>query len=322
MKFLLKATFILSFIFAGVSVIFAQSRKPVCAFLPFQNTSDFKNEKWEIERGIPRAFSDSLINSGLFQVISLSRVEDLLTEQNIQTNDYKNPELLQKVSTALGADHLIFGEINLFDLSRTNIGDPMLGGFESYSVVMEASFSLYNRLAGTISGAYSIQSEVKEKDLGVTFVGRPSKNYISFRDLDKMAFNSSDFNKTILGAGLQALVAKFYEQMIELIPVEQKRDELDEANEFVEAMIVFKRDNEVYLNAGVAEKVRVGKVYPVYSKGEKILHPDSGELLGYTDKYVGKVKVQIVKDNHLSMAEIIEEIEPIKTKDTVRIEKE
>ena len=301
--------------------VLAQTAKPICAFLPFQNKSGFENKNWKLERDIPQVFSDSLLKSGLYQVTNLSRVEDFLAVKKIRSYQYTKPEILNAVASSVKADYLIIGEIKLFDLNRMNIGDPMFGGFESYKSEMEVSFSIYNRLDGTISDSYSCKSEISQKDLGLTFVGRPSKNYVSFEDLDKMEFNSPQFKNTILGAGLNDLVTSFFNQLTKLIPVEQAQNTIKRNDEFFEALIVFKRENEVYFNAGFAEKVNVGGVYQVYTKGEKIYHPISGQMLGYTDKLIGKVKVSIVKDNHLSLAKIIEEIEPIKIKDKIRIEK-
>lgn len=301
--------------------VFAQVTKPTIAFLPFENKSGFDNTNWQLEKEIPLAFSDSLRNSGLYQTIDFQLLNDVLADKNVRPYHYKKPEILNEIASALEADFLIFGVIALFELNRTNIGDPLLGGFESYNSEMEVTFLIYNRLAGTISAKHSCRSEAKEKDLGLTFVGRPSKNYVSFEALDKMKFNSPEFRQTILGASFNELVASFFNQLTDLVPVEDAQNCLNKKDTFIEAMIVFKRGDEVYFNAGTAEKVSVGGIYPVYTLGDSIIHPVTGQLLGFADKLIGQVKVSVVKDNHLSLAKIIEETEPIKTKDKVWIEK-
>jgi len=299
----------------------SQTRKPVCALLPFQNKSTFVSDSWRLEREIPLAFSDSLINSGLFEIIEMSLVEMTLEEFHVRPYTALTPELLTKIASTLQADYLIFGQILNFELGRTTIGDPMMAGFESYKAEMTVAFSIFNRVDGVIFDSYSCRSEISQKDLGVTFVGRPSKNYVSFDELDEMKFNSSEFKATILGAGLKDLVGRFVSQVLKQIPGADASQISVNKEDFFEAMIVLRRNDEVYFNAGFAEKVSAASEYAVYTQGDSIIHPESGRMLGFTDKPIGKLKVILVKDNHLSLARIMEEVETIKVKDKVWIEK-
>lgn len=300
---------------------YAQTGKPVCALLSFQNKSNLENKNWRLEWDIPLAFGDSLKNSGNYQVIDLALVEDVLAENQIRPYTAFTPELLSKLATALGADYLIFGQVLVFELGRTTIGDPMMAGFESYKAEMEVAFSIFNPINGAISDSYSCRSEISQKDLGLTFVGRPSKNYVSFDELDEMKFNSPEFRATILGAGLKYLTGRFFSQVLKQIPVADSSQITLNKQDFFEALIVLRRNDEVYFNAGFAENVSAASVYAVYTRGDSIIHPVSGDMLGYADKPIGAVKVILVKDNHLSLARIIEEAEPIKVKDKVWIEK-
>ena len=191
---------------------------------------------------------------------------------------------------------------------------------------IKINFFIYNRIDGTKTDYFIASSEIQRKDLGINLVGKPSAYYVSFEALDTLEFNSPEFNQTIVGEALKELTGNFVDKFIELIPTES-REKAGEAifysqlENYREAAIVFTRDDEVYLNAGSADKVQEGEVLEVFTKGDQIADPETGKVLGFADKFVAKIKVILVKDQHLSIAKIIEQLEPIKVKDKVRIRK-
>ena len=304
------------------NVGFSQQKTPVCSFFPFKNRSDFDNKNWDIANDLPGIFADSLIKLGRHHLIDTAKFDAYLKENKIRSYQYEKEELLAKITEDLNIDYLVGGQINEFGLSRINVGSFLVGGYESYKAKMKISFFVYDHVNHRKTENYTCSSEVNKKDLGLALIGKPSEHYVSFQELDKMKFNSYEFNKTIMGEALKQLTEEFVTKFIELIPgyvVETVKDTSISFDNYLEARIVFKREEDVYINAGRAEKVSEGDILSVYTKGEPITDPDSGQVLGYADKFIGKIKVMIVKDNHLSLAKIVEQIEPFEVKDSVRI---
>lgn len=302
----------------------SQQKVPVCAFLPFDNRSGFDNKNWDIVTGIPEILADSLLKSMRYQIIELDIVNAYLTEQKVRSYQYDNLNVLNRMATDLKIDYLIQGQINKFGLSRVNVSSFLVGGYESYRAEMEIEFFVYDRVNNIKTESYTCSSEIKRKDLGLKLIGKPSEHYVNFDELDKLEFNSPEFKMTIVGEALKELTADFVYKFMELYPVHLSggTTPLDTKIEtYDEATIVFIRDNEIYLNAGTAEKINVGEILRVYKKDEPIFGPDSSQAIGYADKLIGTIKITIVKDNHLSVAEVVEQFEPIKVKDKVRIRK-
>jgi len=87
------------------------------------------------------------------------------------------------------------------------------------------------------------------------------------------------------------------------------------ADQFVNAvypMKVVKRDNrrnQVFLNRGKDGGLKVGDVFEVFYAGEEMIDPDTGESLGASEEYVGKVKVTRINPK-FTVAAITEETDP------------
>jgi putative lipoic acid-binding regulatory protein len=307
-----------------LSRVFAQQNAPVCAFLPFKNKSGFDNKNWDLVHDIPEVFADSLNKLKRHQFVQLETVDIYLKEQKIRSYKYEKKEILKQIAKEIEVDFFIIGQIDEFGLSRINLGSFMLGGYQSYNAVMKVSFFIYDYKNDIKTENYTCSSDVKQKDIGISLIGRPSKHYVSFEELDELEFNSTRFKQTIMGQALRELTDDFVTKFIEIVPgdsTEKGKEKTPEIEEFKEVTIVFIRENEIYLNAGSSDRLKEGDVLAVYTKGEPITDPATGEILGYADKLIGKIKVMAIKDNHLSLAKTIEQLEPIKVKDKVRIRK-
>jgi len=304
--------------------VLPQQKRPVCALLPFKNKSGFDNNNWDIGKGIPTVFSDSLKKLGKYQIIEPIKIDEYSKSNKIRSYQYDQEEVLNQLATELKIDHFVIGLIDEFSLSRVNVGSFLVGGYESYKTQVKINFFIFNRIDSIKTDNYVCSSEVQKKDLGINLVGRPSENYVSFEALDTLEFNSPEFNQTIIGEALKELTADFVGKFIKLVQVESVSEPEDltrvfDPEKYKEAAIVFRRDDEVYLNAGSTDRIREGEVLKVFTEGDQITDPETGQVLGFTDKFVGKITVIIVKDKHLSIAKIIEQLEPIKVKDKVRI---
>lgn len=86
------------------------------------------------------------------------------------------------------------------------------------------------------------------------------------------------------------------------------------ANQFVAAvypMKVVKRTarGQVIINRGHDGGLKKGAILAVFSAGEELIDPDTGESLGSSEEYIGEVKVMRINPK-VTFAKIIKEIEP------------
>jgi hypothetical protein len=72
------------------------------------------------------------------------------------------------------------------------------------------------------------------------------------------------------------------------------------------AKILIRRDNIVTINRGEGGGVAEGDIFNVFTQGEELKDPDTGEVLGREEVKVGKVKITQVNPK-TSQAEIVED---------------
>ena len=142
---------------------FCQQEMPVCAFFPFKNKSGFNNKNWDIVNGIPDGFVDSLIKLGKHQIIELSKIDDYLRENKIRSYQYERPEILDRIADEINIDYLIVGQIDEFGLSRINVGNFLVGGYESYKAEIKISFFVYDHINKIKTENHTCSSEIKKR---------------------------------------------------------------------------------------------------------------------------------------------------------------
>lgn len=86
------------------------------------------------------------------------------------------------------------------------------------------------------------------------------------------------------------------------------------ADQFVDAvypMKVVKRDRrgQVIINRGKDGGLKIGQILEVYYAGEELIDPDTGESLGSSEEYVGKVKISRINPK-ITIGKVISEEDP------------
>ena len=293
----------------------AQSHK--IAVLPFLNKSGFEHDHWDITRGIVEALSDSLSYLEGIAIATPENIEKARAKLGESRTLLKNLVYLRKLARELHCRALIFGDITEFTITRFGAGNPILAGYESYEAAIGIQYFFYDDAEGALSEGLPCHAAIKDRYLGVTLLGKPSERSISYDELDRMPFGSREFYRTIIGRALTSLKASFYARVSGALGLHEN----DELEEYVEAKVLLVQGNDVYLNAGSDDNVSVGDVLSVYTKGEALRDPESGEIIGYADKQVAKIKILQIRDAHLSLAKLVESEGTIHAKDSVRIRK-
>ncbi len=198
----------------------------------------------------------------------------------------------------------IAGIIEKYNLSTYGIIMPGRAGYVNYSSLVLIKVMVYSneKKIKTIES----EAKIKDNDLGITLFGGPGTHNDTegflFEEMHKYPMESKEFKDTLIGKTLYGCIY----DLIEKLKKGVFKPQVSEGRTSQYYKIIEVEGNTVYINAGRADFIKEGDSLTVYKKGKKLIDPDTKKVLGYTDKYVGKIKISIIISDYLSKAEIIE----------------
>ena len=260
------------------------------AVMPLENQSGFRKGIWELGQEMGALLSERMADSPDWRVVPFEVVAALVGEQKkVKT------ERALEVGRLVEADIVLLGAIKDYDLSRVTVGDPMLGGYKSYSGTAELDLQALDVKNGSELGTIHTRQESVDRGLGLDLLGRPRDQDLQFMKLHQLEFGSEEFQATAIGqvtlSAMQDLVLKL-EQLI-------KPSELDLGGEAPEVLSVF--GEEVYINIGSENKLRPAYRFEVYPG------PDRIEKEGLdAGRRIGVVEVREIIGARLSSVRVVE----------------
>ena len=260
------------------------------AVMPLENQSGFRKGIWELEKEMGALLSERMADSPDWRVVPFEVVAALVSEQKkVKT------ERALEVGRLVEADIVLLGVIKDYDLSRVTVGDPMLGGYKSYSGTAELELQAMDVKNGSELGTIHTRQESVDRGLGLDLLGRPRDQDLQFMKLHQLEFGSEEFQATAIGqvtlSAMQDLVLKL-EQLI-------KPSDLDLGGEAPEVLSVF--GEEVYINIGSENKLRPAYRFEVYPG------PDRIEKEGLdAGRRIGVVEVREIIGARLSSVRVVE----------------
>jgi hypothetical protein len=289
---------------------------PTFVVLPFRDESGFEGKHWDIQQNLPRVLADSLHAVPGYGVVPFDEVLQALDGSSRRWQPGSLPSEVRQLAQRFGARYAVVGTIQEFSISRFNVGSPMLGGYGAYRVKIRVRYSIVDLDSHSTVAARTTVADVKNRRLGLTLLGKPAKEEIDYAALDRLEFDSEEFRQTLVGRAVHDLKAEFIGQLRTVLPV-SGQTETDVT--FREATVLLVREGELYIAAGSADGIQPGDEFDVFTDGEELRDPVTNELLGYADKRIGKIRVEVVRDQHLSLARILEGAGVIRARDRVRI---
>ena len=76
--------------------------------------------------------------------------------------------------------------------------------------------------------------------------------------------------------------------------------------------------DKIYVNIGSSRDVVINQEFDVYTKGKPVRDLDTGEILTYVPKWIGRIAVSEILNDKVSIFRVIEMTEPLKIGDAVR----
>ena len=264
----------------------------VVLIVPFEDHSYFRGS-WDISRGIPQVLGELLQQER--NIVVLPLLDSLLTAG--EDSAVSEAQVL-RIGSAAGADLVVTGDIRNFSIKRFNAGNPFLGGYTSYTALVEVEIQLLQPLSSRQVGTAAGKAEITDRDLGLTLLGKPTRKEAALLELNEIPFGVERFRQTIIGkATLEAL-----QQLTKKIAAKTSPPH---ALQQREPKVLSLTGKEGFVNLGLADKVEIGHKFLVYSRREM--------------KRVGVVQIAEVLAQHLSRILVLEGQEHIQVEDTLAV---
>ncbi|MBW1852093.1 MAG: hypothetical protein JRJ15_11805 [Deltaproteobacteria bacterium] len=263
--------------FLDVKIAAAGSLKKIVAVSRFENKTKWRGQ-WQLDRGMTDQLTDALIQSGKFVVMERETLNDVLGEQDLAASGRAQKSKSARTGKLVSAQVLIKGAITEFEEKSGGGGQRIgFGGFSIGQKREEAHVAVIIRLIDTTTGQVLNSKRVE---------GTAKSGGISWGAKTHGAnFGSEGFSKTPLGKATQIAIdnaVAYIASEMENVPFTGK--------------VIKSSGGTIYINAGKRNNVRIGDTFNVYSAGEPLIDPDTGETLGFDESRIGSIKVTNVLD--------------------------
>ena len=283
-------------------------------FIPFYDESGYRGP-WELSYEIPEVIGDMLGGADdYFYVVPMDTVRTVIPVKvkegiikrflALFSNKKKEAEVLTdseviSIARQLKGDIVITGVIDEFNMKRTGGGEPMIGGYKSYTTKVGVEQVRILRVSdgrplGTVQG-----DETKNtRGLGLELFGKPRQMDLEFLSMDSLDFGSKRFLNTMWGQTAIEALNKVNKELRSVIA------RPDSAWYQMKKFKVISIDaGNAIINAGSADGVNPGDRFVVFAA-------ESGTR-------VGKINVLTVWSDHVSRTEILEGRDEIRPNDNI-----
>ncbi len=234
-------------------------RPDFVAVVPFVDESGFREGVWNIEYELANMLSTELAAVRKWQIVPFDAVAELAMEWGFASH-----EQALAIGRKLEADFVITGLLQDYDMRRLSVGDPLLGGYKSYSAVAQMRVEITRVDDGSAIGQAETQRDLTDRDVGLDLLGKPREQDLQFASLKEVAFGSEAFGQTLLGQATVEAVG----ELVNKVAAAFEPEGLAFAGDAPEVIAVYRED--IYANIGSTHGVRPRLRFFVYPGNERI----------------------------------------------------
>ena len=197
-----------------------------------------------------------------FDLIERDRMADILKEQGLGESELIEEESAQKLGTMQGIDYIILGSITKYGMQSKGLGGKGFG-MASSKAIMSVDIRIIDAATGSIRIAETV-SENKKASKGIAVKG----------------FDAGEKNDNVLSEVMRKCANTISNLIVSTIyPVK---------------IISVGKTGTIMLNYGKGY-LGTGMVLEVFSQGETVVDPDTGETLGCEEETMGRIKITNVQ---------------------------
>ncbi len=233
---------------------------------------------WNIGDGLTEMLISELFKTSRFIMVERSALADVVKEQELGQTGLVRKETAAKVGEVLGAQLLVAGAVTEFEAKSGGGGGGV--GFSGLNLAMKTSSAhvgvdirLVDASTGQILKSYNANASAQETGFGF---GATVKG---------VSFGSDAFMKTPLGEATREAIFKavmFIVGEMERVPWSGR--------------VVQVKEGSVYVNAGANVNLRPGMRLAAFCKGEDLVDPATGLILGSKDDFAGMVTLMQIEE--------------------------
>jgi len=273
--------------------------KKSVAVMDFDNMSGFSGQ-WTLGDGMADMLTTALVQTNHFIVVERPKLRRILQEQDLAASGRTAKVEAAKMGKLIPAQIGVTGAVTEFSFEKQRTGIGLEYKHVGVGFVTGAAHVGINlRMFDTTTGQVLFSDRVEKK---ATYTGIEA-DYTN----KSLAIGGEHFQKTPLGkATHEAISGAVYRIAVNMQKVPWK------------GSIVLAQGGKVFINCGEREGIAPRQKFVVYSKGEELSDPETGEILGVEETRAGTISVVEVKDKY-SIARI-EEGEGFKRGDVLRLQ--
>ena len=220
-------------------------RPDFVAVVPFVDESGFREGVWNVEYELANMLSAELVVVRNWKVVPFDAVAELAMEWGFASH-----EQALAIGRKLGADFVIVGLLQDYDMRRLSVGDPLVGGYKSYSAVAQMRVEIARVDDGSAIGQAETQRDLTDRDVGLDLLGKPREQDLQFASLKEVEFGSEAFRQTLLGQATVEAIGELVHKVVAAFEPEGLVFEGDAP----EVIAVYSED--IYANIGSVHGVR------------------------------------------------------------------
>lgn len=260
--------------------------KPRVAILDFENKASLSNQ-WKLSEGMRNMLVDALVKTDSYTVLTRNDLGAVLTELDIQSKPHFREQGKLQQGKLKNVQYLIKGAV-------TDFAHVKGGAFRV--VGSNLGLGIGSDVAVVTVTLYVIDVESAEIIASKSMEGTASAGSVDFATTYKdMAIGGKSFFRTPLGKATQDVMEQCLKHIAQVIATQQWYPSIVKVN-----------GATLIISGGVDRHVIPGSQWSAYEKGEPLIDPKTGDVLGQEPgKYSGRIRVTEVLDKY-SKAEILE----------------
>ncbi len=231
----------------------------------------------EVGAALTEQLTTALVNTGRFIVLERKGLNEVLAEQNLGASGRVNQETAPKKGRVIGAEWLIKAAITEYTEKKSRSGGgAFFRGLGIGGKKKEAFVALDVRIVDAATGEVidSVRADGRARSSGA--IGGVS--------IGGVVLAGGKEDNTPIGQATRAALTDavdFICQRMEKLPWQSRVMDVD--------------GDDVYITGGKNMNIKVGNVFSVYHRGKALIDPDTGQTLGYREKFLGTLRVTEVQ---------------------------
>ncbi|MFA6111568.1 MAG: hypothetical protein WDA75_22645 [Candidatus Latescibacterota bacterium] len=220
---------------------------PTIAILPLQDESGFRKDVWDLPLEMARLVSAEMALLPSWRVVPFDAVAQVIGS----TRRFKADQAAA-IGQRLQADYILLGVIREMNMGRFSVGDPLLGGYKSYTGAVSLEVQALRVADRTEALSVTGESELTDRDVGLDLLGKPRQQDLEFAGLRDLPFGSPAFRETVLG---KATLEAVGEVLDDLTPLVRPAGFMAAGRSGV---VLSVQGAELYLSLGIEDGLRPG----------------------------------------------------------------